>query len=84
LHAACNSDNDRHPAHIPQEAAGSSHTQKLTERLEFTGGRLETKITQHLTATLPTKLDPDALAAARAEGAAMTTDEAVALAFSLS
>jgi len=67
------------------EAAATmlAHAQNLTDRFGFTGGRLETKIIQHVTATLPTKLDPNALAAARAEGAAMTTDEAVALALSL-
>jgi predicted ATPase/DNA-binding SARP family transcriptional activator len=63
-------------------AALIGHADRIAERFEFRGG-LEAELRDRLKRTLAVNLEPNTLAAAQAEGAAMTTEEAVALVRSL-
>jgi predicted ATPase/DNA-binding SARP family transcriptional activator/class 3 adenylate cyclase len=64
-------------------AALIGHADSFAERFEFRGNRLEAELSDRLNRTLAVNLEPQTLAAAQAEGASMTTEEAVALARSL-
>jgi tetratricopeptide (TPR) repeat protein len=60
-----------------------AQSEALAERFDFAADPLEAQLAKELAATLASRLRAESLAAARERGAAMTTDEAVALALSL-
>jgi ATP/maltotriose-dependent transcriptional regulator MalT len=63
-------------------AALLGHADSLAQRFEFRGGRVEEELSVRVNRALAVALGPQTFAAAEAEGAAMTTDEAVVLALS--